>query len=56
MVERLRLHAADGAEHQDGPVQDAQAALDLDGEIDVAGRIDEVDPGVAPVDARWRRW
>ena len=34
--QRLGLHAADGAEHQDRPVQDAEAPLDLDGEIDVA--------------------
>ena len=48
--ERLGLDPAHGAEHQDRPVQDAEAALDLDGEIDVAGRIDEVDAGVVPVD------
>ena len=33
---RLRLHAADGAEHQDRAVEHAEAALDFDGEIDVA--------------------
>ena len=31
-------------------VEDAQAALDLGGEIDVAGRVDEGDAGVAPFD------
>ena len=46
----LGLHAADGAEDEDRPVQHAQAPLDLDGEIDVAGGVDEVDPGVAPLD------
>ncbi len=34
--ERLRLHARDGAEHQDRAVEDAQRALHLDGEVDVA--------------------
>ena len=33
-----------------GPVQDAEAPLHLDGEIDVAGGVDEVDAGVAPGD------
>ena len=32
-----------GAEHDDRPVQHAQAALDLGREIDVAGRIEQVD-------------
>ena len=44
----LRLHAADRAEHRDRAVEHAQAAFDLDGEIDVAGRIDDVDAMVAP--------
>ena len=48
--ERLRLHAADGAEHQHRPVQNAEAALDLDGEIDVARRVDQVDRVVFPLD------
>ena len=34
--QRLRLHAADAAQHQDRAVEHAQAALDLDGEVDVA--------------------
>ena len=48
---RLALHldAADGAEDADGAVEDAQRALDLGGEIDVAGRVDQVDAHVAPV-------
>ena len=33
---RLRLHAGDGIEDDDAAVEDAQAALDLDGEVDVA--------------------
>ena len=48
----MGLHAADGAEHQHRAVQHAQAALDFDGEIDVAGRVDQVDRGVAPFDLR----
>ena len=39
----LRLHAADGTKHRDQTVQNAQAALDFDGEVDVSGRIDDVD-------------
>ena len=44
----LRLDAGDGVEDRDRAVEDAQRALDLDGEVDVAGRVDEVDPAVAP--------
>src|SRR5262249_17345805 len=39
-------------EHDDGAVQDAQAALDLDREVDVAGRVDQVQLEVAPWDGR----
>ena len=46
----LRLHAADGAEHEDGAVEHAQRPLDLDREIDVAGRVDDVDGVLLPVD------
>jgi hypothetical protein len=45
----LRLHAADRAEHRDRAVENAQAALDLDGEVDVTGGIDDVDAVVAPL-------
>ena len=38
----------DGAEHHHRAVEHAQAALDLDGEVDVAGRVDEVDLVPAP--------
>jgi hypothetical protein len=44
-----RLDAADGTEHGDGAVEHAQAALDLDGEVDVTGGVDDVDPVVAPL-------
>ena len=45
----LRLHAGDRVEHRDRAVEDAQRALDLDREVDVAGRVDDVDPAVAPL-------
>ena len=48
--ERLALHAADGAEDHDRPVQHAQRAFDLDGEVDVAGGVDQVDDVVVPLD------
>ena len=40
----LRLDAGDRVEHRDRAVEDAQRPLDLDGEVDVAGRVDDVDP------------
>ena len=45
----LRLDAGDRVEHGDGAVEHAQRALDLDGEVDVAGRVDDVDAVVVPV-------
>ena len=45
----LRLDAGDAVEHRDGAVEDAQRALDLDGEVDVAGRVDDVDLDALPV-------
>ena len=47
----LRLDAVAAVEHRDRAVEDAQAALDLDREVDVAGRVDDVD---AVADARVR--
>ena len=44
----LRLHAGDAVEHGDRAVEHAQAPLDLDGKVHVPGRIDNVDPMVAP--------
>src|SRR5205085_10473830 len=38
---RLRLDAADGAENADRAVEDAQRALDFNGEVDVTGSVDE---------------
>ena len=40
---RLRLDAGDGIEHDHATVEHAQRALDLDGEVDVARRVDDVD-------------
>ncbi len=48
--DRLGLDAADRAEDEDGRVEDAQGPLDLDGEVDVAGRVDDVDRVVGPLD------
>src|SRR5262249_21649532 len=39
----LRLHAGDTVEHRDRAVEHAQRALHLDGEVDVPGRVDDVD-------------
>ena len=44
----LGLDPGDGVEHRDRAVEHAQRPLDLDGEVDVAGRVDDVDPRVAP--------
>ena len=44
----LRLHGGDGVEERDEAVEHAQAALDLDREVNVAWRIDDVDARVAP--------
>jgi hypothetical protein len=52
---RLRLDAGDGVEHGDRAVEDPQRALDFGGEIDVTGRVDDVDPDVAPEDTWSRR-
>ena len=40
----LRLDAVAAVEHRDRAVEHAQRALDLDGEVDVAGGVDDVDP------------
>ena len=46
---RLRLDAGDRVEQRDRAVEHAQRALDLDGEVDVAGRVDDVDPVAFPL-------
>ena len=43
----LRLHALDGREHEDRPVEDGERALDLGDEVRVAGGVDDVDGQVA---------
>ena len=44
----LRFDTGDRVEHGDGAVEHAQRPLDLDREVDVAGRVDDVDPVVVP--------
>ena len=57
----LRLHAGDRAEHCDGAVEHAQAALHFDREVDVARGVDDVDAMLGEVvlhplpEARGRR-
>ena len=51
---RLGLDAGDGVEQRDRAVEHAQRALDLDREIDVAGRVDDVDPMPLPLGRRGR--
>ncbi len=45
----LGLDAFDGREDDDRAVEHAQAAFDLGREVDVAGRVDDVDPAVLPL-------
>jgi len=46
---RLGLHAGHGVKHRHCAVEHAQAALHFSGEIDVSGRIDDIDVAVAPL-------
>src|SRR5471032_2647268 len=48
----LGLHAGDGVEHGDSAVQHAHGALDFNGEVDMTGRVDDVDPVFFPVAGR----
>lgn len=50
----LRLDARDGVEHGDGAVEHPQRALDLVGEVDVAGRVDEGEAVAGPRAAHGR--
>ncbi len=43
----LGLHALDGRDHQDRAVEHAEGPFDLGDEVGVAGRVDEVDGGLA---------
>src|ERR1035438_4596372 len=45
---RLRLYTRHPVEHGDSAVEDAQRALDLDGEVNVTGGVDQVDRVVPP--------
>src|SRR5262249_61832163 len=51
----LRLDAVDAAEDGHRAVEHAETALDVDREVDVAGRVDDVDAMVAPEARRGRR-
>ncbi len=44
----LGLDPGDAVEDGDGPIEDPQAALDFDGEVDMAGSVDDVDVVVVP--------
>src|SRR5262249_49037713 len=52
---RLRLNALVAVEHDDSAVQHAQRALDFDREVDVSGRIDDVQTLAVPERRRRRR-
>ena len=55
---RLRLHTGHSVEHRNRAVEHAQRTLDLDGEIDVTGSVDDVDAIVLTIprpEARRRR-
>ncbi len=52
---RLRLNACNRVEHHDAAVQYAQTALHFDREVDVAGRVDDVDLVAFPLRGRRRR-
>ncbi len=51
----LALYAAHAAQHQHGTIQHAQCALHLNGEVNMAGRVDNVDVVARPLDVRGRR-
>ncbi len=52
---RLRLDAADAAEYRDETVEDPEAPLDFDREIDVPRGVDDVDPDDPPIRRSSRR-
>src|SRR5207248_1833016 len=49
---RLRLHAGDSVEAGNRAVEHTQRTLDLDGEVDVSRRVDDVDAVLRPVAGR----
>src|SRR6201999_3753703 len=52
---RLRLDTGNGVEHGHGTIQHAHRALDFNGEVDMAGGVDDVDAVVLPEAGRRRR-
>jgi len=48
----LWFYAGHGVEHGDGAVEHTQRTFDLDGEVDVARRVDDVDLTIAPLGRR----
>ena len=48
----LRLNALVAVQHRDGAVEDAQAALDFNGEVHVAGGVDDVEAMALPESGR----
>ncbi len=52
---RLRLNATDRAEYGNRAVEHTQGTLNFDGEVHVAGRIDNIHPMIAPEAGRCRR-
>src|SRR5690606_9070663 len=48
----LGLDAGDRVEDGNGAVEDAQRTLDLNREVDVPGRVDDVDPMALPLAGR----
>jgi hypothetical protein len=52
--DRLRLHPSHRAQNKHGAIQHAQRSLHLHGEVDVTGRIDDVDLLLVPVNRRGR--
>ena len=53
--QRLRLDALGRVDDEDGALAGLQAAADLVAEVDVAGRVDEVEPVALPVARRCAR-
>ncbi len=49
--DRLALHTTDAAQHQHRTIENAQRPLHFDGEVDVAGSVDQVDVVAVPLHA-----
>src|SRR5262249_34915717 len=46
---RLGLHSGDRTQYEDGAIENPQGSLDLDREVHMAGRVDNVDEVVVPL-------